>query len=67
MTRSHPSSYRLGQHTLELSEDERIAIVNDAVVVELEREEVYHLLLVLQELFMQHDQPADKETDHAPD
>ena len=65
MATHHPASYQLGQHTLELSDDERITIVNETVAVELELEEAYKLHLVLQELFMRHEQPTSKEATHA--
>lgn len=66
MPMQHPASYQLGQHTLELSDDERFAMVNETVAIELEQEEAYRLHLVLQELFKQQDRPSSKDVPYAP-
>jgi hypothetical protein len=62
MTPHHPTSYHLGQHTVELLDDEGITIVNERIAVQLEHEEVYRLYLVLRELFMHSDQPGSVES-----
>lgn len=61
MTPQHSTSYHLGQHTVELLEDEGITIVNERIAVQLESDEVYRLYLVLRELFMHHDQRRNAE------
>lgn len=61
----HPASYRLGQHTLELSDDARLTLGNETVAIELEQEEAYRLHLVLQALFMQQDHPMSKDIPYA--
>jgi len=62
----HPTSYQLGQHTLEWSEGERFTIVSDTTAIELEPEEAYRLHLVLQELFRRQDHPISKDVSYAP-
>ena len=61
----HPMSYQLGEHILELSEDDRLTILNETVAVELEHEEAYRLHLVLQSLFMQQDTPISENAPYA--
>ncbi len=51
---SRPSTVDLGQHTLEVLEEQAILIVDhtqEAEVVRLDSDETYKLLLTLQELF----------------
>ena len=53
-TSSRPSTVDLGQHTLEVLEEQAILIVDhtqEAEVVRLDSDETYKLLLTLQELF----------------
>ncbi len=67
MSMQQPTSYRLGQHTLELAEEEAITIGNETIAVQLEREEAYRLHLVLADLFHHLDHLANTEITHTSD
>ena len=41
----------LGSHTVDVASDQTVTIANEVVVVELDHEEAYRLLVVLQEMF----------------
>ena len=41
----------LGTHTVDIAPDQAITIANEAIAVQLESEEAYKLLVVLQEVF----------------
>jgi hypothetical protein len=52
----HPAGYQLGQHTVELGEDEAITIVNETVAVQLEHDEIYPLAPCAPSLFRYREQ-----------
>ncbi len=51
MNAAQSTIYDLGTHMLTTQEDQSITIENETIAVQLDREEAYKLLLVLQEVF----------------